>query len=159
MPPKTILPPEQIDISNIIYKKADVLRANPQRYEFEQIDGIVHFDPGNKTIAGVKYQKEEEFWTRGHLPGNPLMPGVLMIEAAAQLGSFYFHHSEFGGPGVFFGFGGVDRVKFRKTVKPGETLLIVAQNTKLRSRAGVFYVQAFVENVMVFEGEITGRIF
>lgn len=57
----------------------------PHRYEMEQLDGIIKFDPENKIIVGYKDISHNEFWVRGHIPGRPLMPGVMMLEAAAQL--------------------------------------------------------------------------
>jgi 3-hydroxyacyl-[acyl-carrier-protein] dehydratase len=86
------------------------------------------------------------------------MPGVLMIEMAAQISSVVYHLKFETNGQKFFGFGGVNKVKFRGSVEPGDDLLMVVQATKLRSRMAVFETQGFVDGKMVFEGEVTGLI-
>ena len=101
---------------------------------------------------------EEPFWARGHIPGRPLMPGVIMIEAAAQLCSWavrqVYDSAEYGDR--FFGFGGIDNVKFRGTVFPGQTLLLLGKRTEVRPRRAVFTTQGWVDGRMAFQADITG---
>src|SRR5205823_2775887 len=100
----------------------------------------VHMDTRHHIVVGYKDVRHDEFWVPGHMPGYPLLPGVLMCEAAAQLCSFYTstHHIM---PGDYIGFGGMDDVHFRNQVKPGDRLVLVGKGLKFQSRKIVFNVQ------------------
>ncbi len=147
-----------IDLNKTAIPKERILVLNAQRDEFEQLDKIAYVDFENLIIVGLKKQKSDEFWTRGHIPGRPIMPGVLMIEMAAQLGSVMFHEKFQTNGTKFFGFGGVNNVKFRGAVLPGQTLVMVAKATAFKSRIAVFYTQGYVDGTLVFEAEVTGLI-
>jgi 3-hydroxyacyl-[acyl-carrier-protein] dehydratase len=121
----------------------------------EQLTAIVHVDVGNNLIAGYKDVLPDEFWVRGHMPDDPLMPGVLMCEAAAQLCSFYCHVSRLVTEG-FLAFGGMNEVRFRGQVRPGDRLVIVGKGERIRTRQRIFDTQAFVGPRMVFHGRIIG---
>lgn len=147
-----------LDSSNTAFSKEQVLGLNRQRDEFEQLDKLIYLDVEDGLAVGFKHQSPEEFWTRGHIPGRPLMPGVLMIEMAAQVSSLIFH-LKFDPEGEkFFGFAGVDKVKFRGSVEPGDDLVMVVKATRLRSRMASFQAQGFVGETFVFEGEVTGIV-
>ncbi len=154
MPPKLFIDIEKVDTGNLIAGPEEIRRHNPQRDEFEQLDGILHFDTDQKIAVGVKAVKEDEFWVKGHIPGRPLFPGVLMCESAAQLCSYYFNSVT--ETDKFLGFGGLDNVKFRGQVKPGSTFIIIAKNTKLGTRRAVFDCQGVVNRQLVFQGTVTG---
>ena len=94
---------------------------------------------------------------RGHMPGYALMPGVIMCEAAAQLCSFFCGHVGISGEG-FVGFGGMEDVRFRGQVRPGDRLVLVAKATRLHRRQPLFECQGFVEGNMVFHAKIIGVI-
>ena len=150
--------PTSLDLSNAAFSKEQVLGLNRQRYEFEQLDKLIELDVEKGFAIGLKRQSPEEFWVRGHIPGRPLMPGVLMIEMAAQ-GSSLIFHLKFDPEGEkFFGFAGVNNVKFRGGVEPGDDLVMVVKATRLRSRMASFDAQGFVGDKFVFEGEITGIV-
>jgi 3-hydroxyacyl-[acyl-carrier-protein] dehydratase len=158
MASEPIIDPATLDPNNEALSKEQVLGLNRQRYEFEQLDKLIAFDAEEGMAVGFKHQSEEEFWIRGHIPGRPLMPGVLMIEMAAQVSSLIFH-LKFDPEGEkFFGFAGVDKVKFRGSVEPGDDLVMVVKATRLRSRMASFGAQGFVGDKFVFEGEITGVV-
>jgi 3-hydroxyacyl-[acyl-carrier-protein] dehydratase len=158
MASEPIIDPATLDPNNEALSKEQVLGLNRQRYEFEQLDKLIAFDAEEGMAVGIKHQSREEFWVRGHIPGRPLMPGVLMIEMAAQVSSLIFH-LKFDEEGEkFFGFAGVDKVKFRGSVEPGDDLVMVVKATRLRSRMASFEAQGFVGDKFVFEGEITGVV-
>jgi 3-hydroxyacyl-[acyl-carrier-protein] dehydratase len=155
---QVILDLSTIDLTKVVVSKEEILSLNAQRDEFEQLDKLVYLDTEEACAVGVKHQKPTEFWTRGHIPGRPLMPGVLMIEMAAQLSSVIFHKKLNTEGKVFFGFGGVNNVKFRGSVEPGSDYYMVAKAVKFRPRIATFECQGFVNDKMVFEGEITGLV-
>jgi 3-hydroxyacyl-[acyl-carrier-protein] dehydratase len=148
------------DISNVDLETAavpieEVRKFNPQRFEMEQLSYIAAFDLEKGFSVGVRKLGSDEFWCRGHIPGRPIFPGVLMIEAAAQLCSFHYHKAS-PEDERFFGFGGVDGVKFRGEVTPGDTMVIIARMVEIRTRRAVFDTQALVGDRVVFEARITG---
>lgn len=155
MPPVVHFDVTQVDCSKVVADKAAIHKHNPQRFEMEQLDAIVLIDKENHLIVGYKDVRDDEFWVRGHMPGYPLLPGVLMCEAAAQLCSFYT--SEFGlMPGDFIGFGGLENVRFRGSVHPGDRLILVGKATKLHRRQSIYNVQGFVGSTMVFHADVLG---
>src|SRR5580704_13693940 len=77
----------------------EIRTVNPHRFEFEMLTGIVHIDPTKHLIIGFKNLSTNDFWVRGHMPGVPLFPGVLMCEAAAQLCGYYYVTQKVGDPG------------------------------------------------------------
>jgi 3-hydroxyacyl-[acyl-carrier-protein] dehydratase len=155
MPPELHFDTEHLDFAHLVADRQAIRKVNPQRFEFEQLDGIVLVDKENQICVGFKDARADEFWARGHLPGYPLMPGVLMCEAAAQLCGYYI--------GVvcsdkadFIGFGGMDNVRFRQPVFPGDRLVLVCKCIKYHRRQSVFNVQGFVRAKMVFNADIIG---
>src|SRR5262249_2115821 len=133
MPPEIHFSPSQVDFSTVVADQEEIRRVNPQRFEMEQLTAIVHIDRDANGVAGYKDVTPDEFWCRGQMPGYPLMPGVLMCEAAAQLCSYYvitFGLLE----SDFTGFGGMEEVRFRGVVKPGDRLVLVAVAKKLHRR-------------------------
>jgi 3-hydroxyacyl-[acyl-carrier-protein] dehydratase len=155
MPPKAHFNVAALDTSRVVADKEAIRRALPQRFEMEQLDGILFVDPDEKLIGGYKDVRHDEFWVRGHMPGYPLMPGVLMCEAAAQIAS-YFVMSQHLCEGDFLGFGGLENVRFRAPVRPGCRLVLIAKLLRYNRRQTIFNVQGFVGDVMVFEGDIIG---
>ena len=105
-------------------------------------------------IVGYKDLREDEFWVRGHIPGTPLFPGVLMVEAAAQLCSIYLGIVN-PTPG-FFGFGGLEDVRFRATVRPGERLYLIGKAVQVHPRKSTLQAQGVVGEKIAFEATIIG---
>ena len=145
-----------IDLDHVIADIDEIRRHNPQRFEMEQLTAIVHEDLENKQCVGYKDITDDEFWCRGHMPGMPLMPGVVMLEAAAQMCSFFAHKYNLLGD-VIVGFGGLEEVRFRDPVFPGDRLYLLCQMTKLRiGRMIVCKFQGVVRGSVVVEGILKG---
>ncbi|MSU79727.1 MAG: beta-hydroxyacyl-ACP dehydratase [Gemmataceae bacterium] len=155
MPPELHYDPANIDFGNIVADREAIRKVNPQRFEMEQLDAVVLIDTPNKIIVGYKDVRYDEFWVRGHLPGFPLLPGVLMCEASAQLCS-YHSMTQHQLAGDFLGFGGMENVRFRSPVKPGDRLILIAKQLKFNRRQTIYSVQAFVKDRLVFNGDIIG---
>jgi 3-hydroxyacyl-[acyl-carrier-protein] dehydratase len=155
MPRELLLDPASIDWNRVIVDLDGIRKVNPQRFEMEQLTAIVLIDAEKHMIAGYKDVGADEFWVQGHLPGYPLYPGVLMCEAAAQLCSYYITTQGYA-RGDFVGFGGLENVRFRGQVRPGDRLLLIAKATKLHRRQTICHVQGFVDSKLVFNGDIIG---
>ena len=154
MPPELHFDLAKIDFSQIVADREAIRKVNPQRHEMEQLDAVVLIDAVNKLAIGYKDVRFDEFWVRGHMPAYPLLPGVLMCEASAQLCSYYIMtHHELDG---FLGFGGMENIRFRSTVRPGDRLVLIAKETKFNRRQITSNVQGFVKDTMVFHGDIIG---
>ena len=158
MPPEPFYDLSRLDQSKLLATHEQIRQINPHRYEFELLDGIFTVDQEANVIVGYRDVRSDEFWARGHIPGRPLLPGVLIIETAAQLVSWYVKAVLEPGPG-FLGFGAADAVKFRGQVVPGDRLIMVGKMLKMRpKRLYVGATQGFVNGQMVYEGAITGII-
>ncbi|HEV3162418.1 MAG TPA: 3-hydroxyacyl-ACP dehydratase FabZ family protein [Isosphaeraceae bacterium] len=157
MPPVALVDPATIDTSCILVDQEGIRRANPQRFEMEQLTGIVTLDTKQHLIIGFKDVQHDEFWVRGHMPDYPLMPGVLICEAAAQLASYYCHAIKIV-EGGFVGLGGMEAVRFRGQVRPGDRLVMVAKAARVNRRQTVFETQGFVETNMVYHGRVIGVV-
>ncbi len=105
----------------------DVGRFNPQRHEFLQLTSILHYDKEANLVVAHRRVEENEWWSRGHLPGRPLFPGAMMVEMLAQAGSLHSHLSFDFPEGSFIGFTGLDKVRFRGMVSPPEDLWIAGR--------------------------------
>lgn len=156
MPPAPILNVATLDFDRPIADRAAIGERNPHRFEFALLDGVVLADRESGQFAGYYDVRPDAWWARGHIPGRPLMPGVLMIESAAQLMSYYYRvTSEVEG---FLGFMGIDGVRFRDTVEPTCRLVSVGRVKKMTSRRFTSDVQGLVSGAIVFEATITGMI-
>lgn len=155
MPPPLLVNLDSLDLNQIIYDAAAIEKVNPHRFEMRQLDGIVHLDLAAGTVVGFKDVGEDEFWVRGHIPGRPLMPGVIMIEAAAQLSSFCVKMKN---PEEerFLGFGGMENVKFRAQVSPGSRLYLLGKFLEDRPRRFKMATQGLVHGQLAFEAVIIG---
>ncbi len=155
MPPVALVDPASIDTERILVDRDGIRRANPQRFEMEQLTAIVMLDRENRLIVGFKDVGADEFWVRGHMPGYPLMPGVMICEAAAQLSSYFCYAIDLV-PDGFLGFGGMEDVRFRGPVRLGDRLVMVSKAMRINRRQTIFETQGFVESNMVFQGRIIG---
>jgi len=153
-----IVDPAVCDFDRPIATVEEIRKRNPQRFEMEQLTAIVYLDAVQKKIAGYKDVRHDEFWVRGHMPNMPLMPGVLMIEAAAQLLSFFAGALDLTG-GKVVGFGGLEEVSFRGPVIPGDRLFISCEATKIRAgRMIISRFQGLVRQTLVVDGILKGIV-
>jgi 3-hydroxyacyl-[acyl-carrier-protein] dehydratase len=149
-----ILDFSEYDLNDVVADVEEIRRHNPQRFEMEQLTAICFEDRQRNTCVGYKDLGPDEFWVRGHMPGLPLMPGVIMCEAAAQLSSYYSH--KFKLMEGLIGFGGLEDVRFRGVVRPGDRFVIVCRLLKLRRSIMTCEFQCFVNRILVCEGICKG---
>ena len=155
MPPVFLFDMSKIDLTAMpVFDRNDILKVNPQNYEMQQLDAIVWYNKEKRLILGYKDVTQNEFWIRGHIPGRPLMPAVIMIESAAQLLSFFVKQI-LEVPG-FIGFAGIENAKFRVAVVPGQRLYMLGHLTEIKSRKFAAKIQGVVNGTMVFETEVSG---
>ena len=159
MPPPLLFDLSQIDLeAEPVFDKEAICKVNPQQFEMQQLDGVLWYDKEKALILGYKDITDKEFWVRGHIPDRPLMPGVIMIESAAQLSSF-FMKQVYQEPG-FIGFSGIESAKFRSIIEPGKRLYLLGHITKYKKRKNTSHVttkvQGVVEGTLVFEASVTG---
>jgi len=146
----------RLDLSRDVVPVEEIRRLVPHRFELALVDGIVHFDPETSDAVGYHDLKKDAFWVRGHIPGDPIFPGALMIEAAAQLSSFCYGKKFGVSDDRFFGFGAIDKVKFRNVVRPGQRFYVLCRQLVMDRRYAKFAVQGVAEGALCFEGEILG---
>lgn len=143
-----------IDLNHVVVDRDAIYRVLPHAYEFAQLDAIVYLDKTEYIGVARRDVRADEFWVRGHIPGRPIFPGVLMIETAAQLASYLT--AEMGVIDKFIGFARVDNVSFRGAVTPPATMYFLMKLVEHRSRRIVGDAQAILDGRLVFEGRITG---
>ena len=146
-----------IDMTRIVADQTAIRDYLPHRPPFEMLTAIVHIDAEEKLIIGYKDIPQDEFWVPGHMPGYPIFPGVLMCEAAAQL-SAYFTMSQHIANKTLMGLGGIDNTRFRRTVRPGERLVLVGKGQRLKPRMTFFNVQGYVDGELTFHTDVMGVV-
>ena len=133
--------------------KEDIEKIIPQRDPFLMIDEVEEFVPGESCI-GYKNVREDEWYFKGHFPGNPIMPGVLMVEALAQAGAVAILSME-ENKGKNALFGGIDKMKFKRQVVPGDKLKLEVRIIKRKGPIGVGEALATVNGKVAAKGELT----
>ena len=125
----------------------------PHRYPFLLVDCIEEMEPGVKAVGYKNVTVNEPFF-QGHFPGHPVMPGVLIMEALAQVGAVaILSLPEWKGHTAYFA--GIDRAKFRRKVVPGDVLMLETEIIKMKGAMGVGRARAFVDGKAVAEAELT----
>ncbi|MEA3422843.1 MAG: 3-hydroxyacyl-ACP dehydratase FabZ [Bacillota bacterium] len=134
----------------------EIQKIIPHRYPFLLVDKIIEMEVGKKAI-GIKNVTINEPFFQGHFPGNPIMPGVLMVEALAQVGAVSILSME-EYKGKIAVFTGIDKVKFRRQVVPGDTLKLEVEIISIRRNIGKGNAIATVDGNVAVKGEIAFAI-
>lgn len=139
-----------------LYTAKEIMDIIPHRYPFLLIDTIEELEPGERAL-GKKCVSAGEPFFQGHFPGNPVMPGVLIMEALAQVGAVaILSKPEFKGHTVYFA--GIDKARFRQKVVPGDVLMLEITIVKSKGPIGVGQAVAKVNDKKVAEAELTFAI-
>lgn len=133
---------------------ADIERLIPHRWPFLLVDRIVEYDPAAKRIVGLKAVTATEWFFQGHFPGLPVMPGVMQVEALAQTMAVYVARQPGFGDRIGL-FAGIDEVRFKRVVVPGDTLRLEVTMEKLGSRFGKGRAVASVDGEVACEGVLS----
>ena len=130
----------------------EILDVLPHRYPFIMLDRVLEFEP-DKMITGLKNVSMGEPCFQGHFPGEPVMPGVLILEGLAQTGAVlaYLSTEDIAGKLVYFA--GMDRVRFRKVVRPGDQLIYKVELVRKKSKLIKVQCRAYVDDALVTEAE------
>jgi beta-hydroxyacyl-ACP dehydratase FabZ len=151
----TVFKKGDIDVMSSLPRELDVKQIQkiiPHRYPFLLIDKIVELTPGKKAI-GIKNVSMSDFYFQGHFPEHPIMPGVLIIEALAQVGGVVMLcvHENHGKIAYLMS---IDSAKFRQPVFPGDTLRLEVEVVKSRSKTGQCIGKAYVGSRLICEAEV-----
>ena len=139
-----------------LYTAKEIMDIIPHRYPFLLIDTIEELEPGERALGTKCVSVNEPFFT-GHFPGNPVMPGVLIMEALAQVGAVaILSKPEFEGHTAYFA--GIDKARFRQKVVPGDVLFLETAIVKVKGPIGVGKAVAKVNAKVVAEAELTFAI-
>ncbi len=139
--------------SQTIFTIEDIHRLLPHRYPFSLVDRIIDYVPEQRAV-GIKNVSINEPHFQGHFPGRPIMPGVLIVEAMAQVGGIVLTQMADVQQGLFM-FAGIDKVRFRRPVVPGDQLVMTVELLCVkRRRFGKMQGRAEVDGQLVAEGEL-----
>jgi len=130
----------------------EILKILPHRYPFMLVDRILECDD-EKRIVGLKNLTFNELFFQGHFPGQPVMPGVLQMEAMAQVAGILLNRM-FGGEGKISYFAAIDNARFRRPVVPGDQLRMEIDVIKAKPRLSKVHAKAFVEDQLVSEADL-----
>lgn len=139
-----------------LYTAKEIMDIIPHRYPFLLIDTIEELEPGTRALGRKCVSVNEPFF-QGHFPGNPVMPGVLIIEALAQVGAVaMLSQPDFQGRTAYFA--GIDKARFRRKVVPGDVLLLETEIIKVKGPIGIGRAVAKVGDQVAAQAELTFSI-
>ena len=140
-------------MAEVLMNREQIMEVIPHRDPFLLIDEVLEMEDGKRVVAR-KYMKEDDYWFKGHFPEKPVTPGVLMVEMLAQAGAVcILSQPEFKGKIALFA--GIDKARFRRVVKPGDTLELKVEITSRRGPIGFGKAVASVDGKKVVTAEIS----
>ncbi|MBL8962983.1 MAG: beta-hydroxyacyl-ACP dehydratase [Phycisphaeraceae bacterium] len=146
-----------IDLATRIHGRDRVEQFIPHRGAMSLVDHIIWEHPSRLQGVACKVVGDSEFWVPGHFPQQPLFPGVMMIETAAQFAAYLFKSRVSPGPSLVV-FLRIDDVSFRHMVRPGDSLYILCNEIKVGKRRFTSASQGIVSGKIAFQGTLTGMI-
>ena len=147
---------EKLDLTQTLFSHEDLYSMLKQSGRFALLDKVVHHLPGEDFSVASKAIRPDDWWAEDHIPERPLFPGVLMVEACAQLGTWDFFKRNPEHADRFVGFVRIGSTRFRGVVEPTSELLIVAKVVRFRSLMFTYECQGIVAGEVVFDTEISG---
>ncbi|UCC30418.1 MAG: beta-hydroxyacyl-ACP dehydratase [Phycisphaerales bacterium] len=154
MPPPLLIDLQQVDLSRVLLTREQLYEQLPHRFEFMLLDGVCMLDREATRLVAYADIRPDDWWIRGHVPDRPLLPGVLMLEMAAQASAVAA--KVLTGNEAFIGLGSVEDCKFRETVSPPARLYLLCVGDDYRTRRIVSRTQGVIDGRLIFEARITG---
>ena len=145
-----------LDLSRDVMTDDELRSLVPHAHEFRMLDGICHLDVERGLVVGHRDFEEDPWWAKGHVPGMPIMPGVLMIEGCAQAAAVLMKKRDGCPAHKFIALGGIDRARFRGVVEPPAKVYFVSVVGTVGSRMFKYPAQCFVDGKMVMEMQLLG---
>ncbi len=145
-----------INLTETVLPDEELRAALPHDHEFRLIDAICFLDMEEQLVVGYKDWDENPWWARGHVPGRPLMPGVLMIEGCAQVAAVLVQRSEQWRTDSLIGLGGINKARFRRMITPPARVHFVAKMGRTTKRMARYPAQCFVNGELALDCELMG---
>jgi 3-hydroxyacyl-[acyl-carrier-protein] dehydratase len=146
-----------LDLTRPVLPDQELRDCLPHRHEFQLLDAIVHFDRERGIAVGYKDWDAEPWWGRGHIPGRPLMPGVLMLEGAAQIATFLVKQLSGWSRDRMIGLAGIDEVRIRGQVVPPARVYFVSGDANISGRRlAKLRAEVYCNDQLILECKIMG---